>query len=387
MDITTSQRHLFDVPEDVAYFNTAYNAPQLKASTERLISAAAEKGRPWQRAPKDFFDDAETVRKLASEIFGGDPNCYAIVPSASYGMSTAARAVEPMTTPGDRIVVLEDAFPSNYLPWERLSRETGGELITVAAPADLNWTRAILDSIDGSTRVVAVPHCHWTNGARIQIDAVAEAARSVGAMLAIDATQSLGAMPIPLETVRPDFMVAAGYKWLLCPYGFSLLYVGEPWHSARPLEETWLARAGADDFASLALYSPDYRPGARRFDVGQTCTPTILPGAIEALKQVGRWSVDGISSALARLNARIAEEADRLGLILPPPASRSPHLLGARLPEGLEAPMVERLAERNIYLSQRGSSLRIAPHLHVTPRDVDRLVHELSHLIPAGRRT
>ena len=120
MDITTSQRHLFDIPEDVAYFNTAYNAPQLKASTERLISAAAEKGRPWQRAPQDFFDDAETVRKLASEIFGGDPNCYAIVPSASYGMSTAARAVEPMTTRGDRIVVLEDAFPSNSLLLPRL---------------------------------------------------------------------------------------------------------------------------------------------------------------------------------------------------------------------------------------------------------------------------
>ena len=386
MDISSPQRHLFDIPDDVAYFNTAYNAPQLRASTEKLIAGASGKSRPWERTPNSFFDDAETVRTLASELFGGEPDRYAIVPAASYGLSTAARIIEPTLGRGDEILVIGEAFPSNYLPWERTARESGAEIVTAPTPADLDWTRAILDRIGRSTRVVAVPNCHWTNGARVDLEAVADAVRSVEAVLAVDASQSLGAMPLPLERVRPDFLVAAGYKWLLCPYGFSLLYVDEKWHASRPLEESWLTREGADDFASLVPYSQHYMPGARRFDVGQKCTPTILPGAIEALRQLKRWSVAGISTALSKVNADIAEQLDRLGLILPPEARRSPHLLGVRLPEGLDIAPVKNLADKGIYVSQRGNALRIAPHLHISPHDVDRLVQELSLLLSNRRR-
>jgi selenocysteine lyase/cysteine desulfurase len=91
-----------------------------------------------------------------------------------------------------------------------------------------------------------------------------------------DATQTLAAMPFSIENVQPDFLVAAGYKWLLCPYGFSLLYVSERWRNARPLEETWLARDNAENFAALVKYSDTYIPGARKFDVGEKCTATIL---------------------------------------------------------------------------------------------------------------
>ncbi len=94
----------------------------------------------------------------------------------------------------------------------------------------------------------------------------------------VDATQSLGAMPFSVDQIKPDFLVAAGYKWLLCPYGFSLMFVAEKWRDSRPLEESWQARENAEDFASLVNYSGKYMAGARRFDVGEKCTPTILPG-------------------------------------------------------------------------------------------------------------
>jgi len=74
--------------------------------------------------------------------------------------------------------------------------------------------------------------------------------------------------------------VAAGYKWLLGPYGFGLLYVSEQWREARPLEETWLARKNAMDFTALVKYSDTYMPGARRFDVGEKCTATIRPAPL-----------------------------------------------------------------------------------------------------------
>jgi len=379
--ILESQRYLFDVPDEVAYFNSAYNTPQLKASTANLIDGAKSKARPWERTPEDFFQDAETIRLLGSELFGGKADNYAIVPSASYGMSTAARALEPHVSSMNEIIVLEEAFPSNFLPWQRLSQETGAQIITVPTPRDLDWTRAILGAVSTATQVVAVPHCHWTNGAKIDLQAVSTAVRSVGAVLAIDATQSLGAMPLDLEVVQPDFLVAAGYKWLLCPYGFSLLYVSDRWHTARPMEESWLAREAAENFANLVNYSPNYMPGARRFDVGQKCTATILPGAIAALRQIKSWSIPAISETLRRTNNTIAEHARSIGLETPSDKSRSPHMFGVRLPSKFEGSIVAKLAERKIYVSQRGDALRFAPHVHITSHDIERLLETLSCLL------
>ncbi len=378
MNSIPSQRHLFDVPDDVAYFNCAYNSPQLNESLSRLLAGAHTKSHPWERTPASFFDDAETIRNLSSAVFGGDADGYAVVPAASYGLSTAARAVEPHLQSGDRILVIAEEFPSNVLPWKRTAQEAGAVLETVPYPAEGDWTQAILGRIERGVKVVAVSTCHWTNGAFIDLRPIGKACRDINAVLVVDATQSLGAMPFPFDDVKPDFLVAAGYKWLLCPYGFSLLYVSEKWWGARPLEETWLARHNAEDFTALVKYSDTYMPGARRFDVGEKCAVTVLPGAIAALEQLKRWGVENIAATLSNINSTIANHLEQLGFHLPTEMQRCPHMFGAQSPTAHPANFVADLKARNIFISQRGSALRFAPHLHVNEHDLDRLMEALS---------
>ncbi|MGB9094473.1 MAG: aminotransferase class V-fold PLP-dependent enzyme [Gallionella sp.] len=353
----------------------------LNESRHRLQAGVVSKSHPWERTPQSYFDDAETIRRLSAEIFGGDADGYAVIPAASYGMSTAARAVEPHLNAGDRILVIADEFPSVVLPWRRTAQETGAVMATVPAPADGNWTRAILEFIDAPVKVVAVSSCHWMNGAYIDLREIGSACRAAGSILAVDATQTLGAMPLPLADIRPDFLVAAGYKWLLCPYGFGLLHVAERWRDARPLEESWLARDNAEDITTLANYSDRYMPGARRFDVGEKCTPTMLPGAIAALEQIRIWGVENIAASLAAINARISARLQQLGCKLPGETQRCPHLFGAQLPENRKGDLVAELKARNIHISQRGNALRVAPHLHVSELDVKRLIEGLEELI------
>jgi selenocysteine lyase/cysteine desulfurase len=381
MPLLSSQRHLFDIPDDIAYFNCATSSPQLNESQRRLHAGVRSKSHPWERTTQSFFDDAETIRGLSAEIFGGDADDYAVVPAASYGLSTAARAVEPHLKAGDRILVIADEFPSIVLSWRRTAQETGAILVTVPTPEDGNWTQAILGFIDTSVKVVAISSCHWMNGAYIDLPSVGKACRAAGSILVVDATQSLGAMPFSFAEIQPDFLVAAGYKWLLSPYGFGLLYVSERWRDARPLEETWLARLNAEDFTTLAQYSDTYMPGARRFDVGEKCTATILPGAVAALEQIKMWGVENIAASLAAINARIAVHLEQLGCRLPEITQRCPHMFGAKLPETCTGDLVAELKARNIYISQRGNSLRFAPHLHVSEHDVDRLIKGLVELI------
>jgi selenocysteine lyase/cysteine desulfurase len=374
-----SQRNLFDIPSDIAYFNCAYYSPILNESRDRLLEGVKSKSHPWDRKAGDFFTDAETIRKSAASIFGGDSDGYAIIPSVSYGLSTAARAVEQQMGKGDSILILEEGFPSNVLPWVRVAKERGAKLIKVPAPADDNWTNAIINRIDKSVKAAALFTCHWTNGAFIDL---AKIRKAIGddVVMATDATQSLGAMAFSMEAVRPDFLVSAGYKWLLCPYGFSLMYVSERWRNSRPLEESWQARENAEDFGSLVISSDKYMAGARRFDVGQKGTPTILPGVIAALEQIKAWGIDNISDSLLEINNRIADHLSGLGFHLPDKSQRSPHMFGAIIPDRYKGNLVAELSRKKIYLSQRGNSVRFSPHLHISEQDITRFLETLNDL-------
>lgn len=372
-----SCRALFDIPDDVAYFNTAYNAPLLRASRDALVCAAGAKLRPWERAPADFFADAETLRDVSAALFGTAAENFAIVPAASYGISTAARILEPRLQAGDHILVAAQEFPSNIFPWQRIAAERGAAIRTAGRPADGDWTRAVLAALDRSVRIAALSACHWTDGATFDLVAIGAACRANGTVLVLDVTQSLGAAPLDLAAVRPDFMVAAGYKWLLCPYGFSLLYVDPRWHGERPLEESWLARSNAQDFTRLADYCAEYRAGARRYDVGETCVTTVLPGAIAALRQIEQWGIAGIVARLGAITDRIAAAVAPLGYDILAPHFRSRHILGLSV-AGDPQDLIGLLRARNIHVSQRGDAIRIAPHLHVTDSDVDRLIEALA---------
>ena len=217
MSTLPSQRHLFDIPDELAYFNCAYYSPQLNESRRRLHSGVDAKSHPWERTGVDFFEDAEAIRGLASELFGGEADGYAVVPAAGYGVSTAARVVEPRLQSGDRILLVADECPSSVLPWIAAARKTGAVLSFIPAPERDGWTQAVLANLDKSVKVVAISTCHWTNAALIDLPPIGRACRELGSVLVVDATQSLGAMPLALDDVKPDFLVAAGYKWLLSP--------------------------------------------------------------------------------------------------------------------------------------------------------------------------
>ena len=194
----------------------------------------------------------------------------------------------------------------------------------------------------------------------------------------IDGSQSVGAMPIDVEELRPDFLVTVGYKWLLGPFSVGYLYVAEEHRHGEPLEENWILRAGSEDFARLVDYRDEYQPGARRFDVGQRTKFELLPMAIAALEQIVDWQVPRVAATLAERTSDIARRAAGLGLDAIPDEQRGPHLLGVRLPDRVLAEVIPALTSVNCFAAVRGTSLRISPHLHTTDEDVQRLIEGLT---------
>jgi len=188
----------------------------------------------------------------------------------------------------------------------------------------------------------------------------------------LDLTQSWGAMPIDMAAVDPDFAVAAGYKWLLCPYGSGLMYVAPRHHEGKPLEENWAGRAGAENFAELVPYNDAYQPGARRFDVGERSNFTAVAQMVAALEQISKWGVERIAERLQVVTEQIGKCCAEVGLTRGRARMRAPHVVGFPLPLDTPSNLAETMAAENIFLSRRGAWIRLSPHLHVEAEDVAR---------------
>jgi selenocysteine lyase/cysteine desulfurase len=376
----SNQRHLFDIPADVTYINCAYLSPLLRSAAERGIWGVGRKVRPWTIVRRDFYDEVEETRAAFARLTGAAADDVALIPSTSYGAATAAANLS--LAKGQSIVLIEGEHSSNVRIWHVMARDAGARIVTVARPGDGDWTAAVLAAIDPSTAIVALPNLHWTDGGLIDLAAVGVRTRAVGAAYVIDGTQSIGAFPLDLKAVQPDFLVCSAYKWLLCPYTLAFLYAAPHRQNGRPLEQHGFNRAGAETAEGATDYPEAFQPGARRYDMGERSNFIHLPMAIVALKQLAAWGPSNIAATLKPLTDALAEGGRALGLSAPPDSRRVPHMIGLSRPgQPLPPDLAQKLARQKIHVSQRGPALRISPHLYNSAADVERLLGALKPLL------
>ncbi len=380
VSVIPSQRHLFDIPRDVAYLNCAYMSPLLHSAVEAGTAGLRRKARPWEIEVDEFFDDSEALRAAWAELLGAGPDSVALTPSAGYGLSLAANHVK--LGPGQRVVLAAEQFPSNVYPWTAKARGAGGEVRFAPRPEDGDWTRAVLAELDERVDIVALPNVHWTDGGIFDLARIGARAREAGAALVVDATQSLGAVPFDVEAIRPDFVAGAGYKWLMGPYSLGYLYAA-PQHleDVTPIEHNWIQKANARDFARLVDYTEDWQPGARRLDCGERSNFALVPAALAAARQVLEWGPGNILGTIAPTTRRLAAAAAELGCTTGHDEHRSPHYLALGLPAGSGPEDLSRvrarLSEQRVFVSIRGDTIRVTPHLYNDVQDAEAFVAAL----------
>jgi selenocysteine lyase/cysteine desulfurase len=381
MNDLACQREQFSLPREVHYLNCAYMGPLSRAVQQAGVAGIMRKADPSRITAADFFTESNDARRLFAQLINvADAQRIAIIPSVSYGIATVARNLR--SAAGQNIVVTGEQFPSNLYSWRRLAQRGKAQLRTVtplsASQRGAAWNEALLEAIDERTAIVAVPIVHWTDGTRFDIERIALRARSFGAALIIDGTQSIGALPFDAAQVRPDALICAAYKWLLGPYSVAFAYFGERFDQGEPLEENWIARENSEDFRGLVNYRDGYQPGALRYDVGERSNFALLPMAIAALRQILEWQPARIQQYCAALCADAIAEIASFGFTIEAPAHRSAHLFGVRLPAGLElAPLYEQLQRAQVSVALRGSALRVAPNVYNDAEDVNALVQTL----------
>ena len=405
-------RHLFSLPASPIYLSGASRSPLPRSVLTVGVRALRRKEEtPWSITSPGNENIEEQARVMWSKLLNtpGGANDLALAPSCSYAISVAANVLfsSGKIRPNDVILVLSDQMSSNVYPWQHLAKRTGAKLHAVKLDdfSSSSWTEAVIVEMEsGRVKVVAVPNVHWCDGALLNLERIGACCRSKGAMLVVDATQSLGAFPLDVQKVQPDFLAASSHKWLMGPYGVCLLYVAAQWQQhdcAVPLEHHEHNRFGADGDVCLEMqddlvdvnganvsngggttgYEERFKSGARKFDSGGRPNPVLLPMVVEGLRHVLAWNPEQVHISLSKMTNIIQIAAKELGLVTP--KEHAGHILGISAlndPEWSDR-CSSYLKSKGIIIASRFGHLRVAPHVYNTPVEISTFCSVLKEFV------
>jgi len=364
--------------EDVAYLNLAGQAPMPRTSIRAAQAAIEWKKYPHQKLDSTFFEVPNRIRASVARLVGGKPEEIAITTGASNGMAAVAYGLS--WKPGDEVITAKGEFPLQYTAWKPMEEREGIKLKIVPPRERFITADDLLAAMTAKTRLVSVSLVRFDDGSLLDAARVAAACHAQGALLLLDISQCCGAMTLEAEKLGADFMVCAGYKWLLSPYGTGFFWAkNEHIGNMRPGPFYWMAVAGSDNFSSLAFDDPKPAPAAKRWDTAEAASyfNFNLVAMDVSLDFVVRVGPDTVAAHNRKLIDQMYERLPKDRCIPASPldaADRGPYgCFAARSPEKTAA-LYDTLRKAGVITSLRQGSIRVSPHLYNTERDIDRLI-------------
>jgi cysteine desulfurase / selenocysteine lyase len=236
----------------------------------------------------------------------------------------------------------------------------------------------LIDALTPRTRLVSVSHVRFDNAAMIDVAKLAAVCHNQGTLLLLDVSQSCGAVPLDVPQMGADFLVCAGYKWLLGPFGTGFFWAKHE-HIAkmRPGPFYWMAAEGVNNFADLATAPPRPANAAKRWDAAETANYYNLAALEGGLELVLRTGASTVAEHNHRLIEQLFERLPKDRCVVASPLERErrgPYgCFQARSAEKTRD-LYEKLRAENVITSLREGKIRVSPYLYNTEQDVDRLV-------------
>ena len=370
------QKTKFILSKKVTYLNCAYMSPMLKKVEKAGVKGIKQKRKPYHITPIDFFKTSDLVKKRFSSIIDcKNHNRIAIIPSASYGLANVVNNISIKEK--DEIILLDEQFPSNVYPWLNLKERSKAKLVFIKRPDTLidsgkKWNEEILAAITNKTKVVTIGNIHWACGTLFDLIAIRKKTAEVGALLIIDGTQSIGALPLSIEKIQPDALICAGYKWLMGPYSIGVAYYGNYFDKGIPIEDNWINRRGSENFSGLINYSDRYGELASRYNVGEQSNFILLPMLLAGLNQIESWGIKNIQDYCKNLISEEIKKVNQKKYWIEKENYRANHLFGIKQLDN-KINLIEKLKSKKISVSIRGDKIRVSPHVYNDKREIKKL--------------
>lgn len=364
--------------EDATYLNLAGQAPMPKVSIRAAQAALEAKKNPHHMADSTYFEVPNRVRASIGKLIGGKAEEIALTSGASAGVAAVAYGLTWKS--GDEIITAKGEFPLQYTAWKPMEEREGLKLKIVSPRERFVTADDLIAAMTPKTRLVSVSLVRFDDGSLLDAPRVAAACHAQGALLLLDVSQCCGAMPMDVTQLGADFLVCAGYKWLLSPFGTGFFWIkSEHLSIVRPGPFYWMAVAGSDNFASLSFDDPKPAPSAKRWDSPEWASYFNLNLATmdASVDFVVRMGPERVAAHNRKLIELLFERLPKDRCVPASPldaAHRGPYGCFAARSREKTAELYQHLRKENVIVSLREGNIRVSPHLYNSERDIDRLI-------------
>jgi selenocysteine lyase/cysteine desulfurase len=356
--------------------NNCSQAPQMdatRAAAEEYLESWSQDGMDWDR----WMGEVEASRVSFSRLINASPDEVSVCVSVSQATSSVASALD-FSGARKNVALTEGEFPTVGHVWKAQERN-GAELTWIPVQDGIIPLDGYRNALNEKTQIVSACHGYYQTGFKQDLSEIVAQAREVGALVYVDAYQTLGSCPVDVKELDLDFLASGNLKFLMGIPGIAFLYVKPS--LAERLEPTITGWGGREDPFAFDVKELSWAPFARRFDTG---TPPIFEAyvaraAMDFLGEIGLAAIQGWTEELSRA---LIEGGKARGLRLlgsEDPSGKAPttafHVPGDS--HAIEALM----RERGVLASARGPAIRLAPHFYSTLADVETALDTLAEAL------
>lgn len=365
-------RKLFPLLREKIHLGNCSQSPQ----SEPVLAAMQEYLDNWRFVGMDWdfwMEGVERAKASFAKLINADVSEIAVVSSVADATSMIASTF-PLSSDSDHVVTTVDEFPTVGQVWHAHAKRGHLDVDFVSAPNRMYTEDVLEPHMKPNTRMLSVHHVGYYNGSKQDLGALANFAHQHGALLFVDAYQSMGTCVIDVQQTPIDILVSGNLKYLLGIPGIAFIYVrSSVADQLRPAMTGWFARQNPFHFDATHL---DYGDAARRFNTG---TPPVLTafaarGGMDLIAEVG---LPRIAERIDELSAHAINGVKSRGLVLASPddvtrkGANTAIRVGQPGDSQASHDLEVYLMERNIIASARGDVIRLAPHFFSTEEELD----------------
>jgi len=367
-------REDFPIVERKTFLNHAATSPLPRPVVE-TINEYMERSSTLGTASLDL----EEGRRLFARLIGARPREIAIIPNTSTGLNIAANLLD--YPPGANVVTTDLEYPAVVYPWLRRSLN-----VEVRYVRNVRGTIRLEDfekAIDDRTVAVAISHVEYANGLRNDLKAIAQIAHEHGALIIVDAIQSVGALHLDVKGCDVDFLATSSYKWMLGPPGVGFMYIKDDLIGR--FEPTFVGCAGVkpEVFETTALWNNReliLSEDARRFEVSEPGALSFV-GTVTALKIILSTGIDLIERRVLKLTGRLIDELTAMGLRLQTPEKEEQRAGIVNFTVESPEDVVRMLGDADIIVSARAQGVRVSPHFYNNEEEIEVFIEALKKML------
>jgi len=339
-------------------------------------------------------DPVAEVRSLAAQLINSFPEEIVATTSTSAGINLLAGAIHWKRH--DNIVINDLEYPANVFPWLHQAHKHALEVRVVHAHDGVLPLSEMAAAIDRKTRVLAVSHVEFGTGFRNDIPALAKAAHKAGGLICVDASQSLGVLPVDVQEMGIDVLATGGYKWLCGPVGSGFAYIRKDLAAsltpatidyadiaADAHEAVWNALVSGEEYATTEA---PLQGDAQRFQP-EGLSPIVIKGLASSLSYILDLGSESIEERITELVDYLIERlrAAKIGILSPTAPEKRAGIVTVSVPYNLSKPkdthrLEQKLQNAQIVAHPRGGGLRLAVHFFNTEEEIDLVVDFIASL-------